>query len=461
MSRALAGLAAAGSLAALLALGPRGIPVDGTPDTAHRERNAATFDAMWTMVRDTHWDPAAVGASWDAARAEFRPRAEAASDDDALRAVLRAALDRLGQSHFGIIPRELNGTDGDAPVRREGRSGASLAFLAREGAAGFDAVVVAVEAGSPAAGAGIRPGDRVLSIDGRDPSAQVPAGTGRERERRGALAETLASGDPGATSTWRVEPLAGEARDATFAFVADARPHAKFGNLPPIPTELTSRELPPEEAARLGAADRRIGVIAFSVWLIPVARPFDLAIDRFRGADGIVLDLRGNPGGIGAMAMGIAGHFTPEKQPLGTMRTRDSEITFVTNPRRSSTDGRSVEPYAGPLAILVDEGSASTTEIFAGGLQYLGRAKVFGTRTAGAALPSAAETLPNGDVFLHAFADYRLPDGRALEGGGVAPDNARPYARADYAREGDPALAEAVRWIASLPRATPAKDTTP
>jgi len=64
-------------------------------------------------------------------------------------------------------------------------------------------------------------------------------------------------------------------------------------------------------------------------------------------------------------------------------------------------------------------------------------------------------------VFLHAFADYRLPDGRALEGGGVAPDNARPYVRADYAREGDPALAEAVRWIASQRRDTPAKEPNP
>ncbi|MFM8816888.1 MAG: hypothetical protein ACKOHI_03255, partial [Phycisphaerales bacterium] len=60
---------------------------------------------------------------------------------------------------------------------------------------------------------------------------------------------------------------------------------------------------------------------------------------------------------------------------------------------------------------------------------------------------------PNGDVFLHAFADYRLPDGTALEASGVRPDNDRPYARADYAREGDPALAEAVRWIAAQRRA--------
>jgi carboxyl-terminal processing protease len=473
MSRALATLAGAGALAAALTLGPRAISArepDGAgapaapaaapaaPDAARRELNAATFDAMWTMVRDTHWDPAAVGAAWDAARDELRPRAEAAADDGALRAAMRDALERLGQSHFGIIPRELHEDTADAAARRDGRSGASLAFLPREGG-GFDAVVVAVEAGSPAAGAGMTPGDRVLAIDGRDPAARVPAGDGRERERRGALAEALATGDPGTESTWRLEPFGGEPRDAAFTFAADARPHAKFGNLPPLPTELTARELAPGEAARLGAEGRRIGVVAFSVWLIPVARPFDAAIDRFRAADGIVLDLRGNPGGIGAMAMGLGGHFTPEPASLGEMRTRDSGITFTTNPRRSSVEGTPVEPYAGPLAILVDEGSASTTEIFAAGLQFLGRAKVFGTRTAGAALPAAMDRLPNGDVFLHAFADYRLPDGRPVEGGGVVPDNARPYGRADYAREGDPALAEAVRWIASRPGASAAKNT--
>jgi C-terminal processing protease CtpA/Prc len=42
--------------------------------------------------------------------------------------------------------------------------------------------------------------------------------------------------------------------------------------------------------------------------------------------------------------------------------------------------------------------------------------------------------LPNGDVFLHAVADYRLPNGNALEASGVKPDNARPYTRADFAR---------------------------
>jgi carboxyl-terminal processing protease len=428
-------------------------------DPALRARNAETFDAVWTIVRDTHWDPERVGPAWDAVRAELLPRAEDAADRDALRAVLAEALGRLGQSHFTIIPGELSSAAPGAAELREGRSGATLWFTPRGDEPGaWDALVVAVDRGSPAEAAGISPGMRVLRIGDRDPGTRLPPGDGLERYQRANVAAALASGEPGSKATWRVEPMGGEPRDVEVAYEADPRPQAKFAALPPMPTELTWRHLDETERARWGAGDREIGLIAFNIWLIPVARPFDQAMDTLRTADGIVLDLRGNPGGIGAMAMGIAGHFTAEPASLGEMRTRDSKLSFVTNPRRASTVGTPVQPYAGPVAILVDDASASTTEIFAGGLRHLGRVRVFGRRTAGAALPAMMTPLPNGDVFLHAFADYRLPDGTALEATGVRPDNARPYDRADYAREGDPALAEAVRWIASE-RRTPRPGT--
>jgi carboxyl-terminal processing protease len=336
---------------------------------------------------------------------------------------------------------------------RDGRSGASLAFLPRSPAAdGWETVVVAVEPGSAAETAGLEPGMRVVRIDGRDPATRLPAGDGLERYERAAIAMAAASGEPGASAGWTVTTSDdAEPRELTVAYRRDERPQVKFGTLPAMPTELTWRHLDETERERWGAGNHEIGLIGFNIWLIPVARPFDLAMDTLRTADGIVIDLRGNPGGIGAMAMGIAGHFTDAPEDLGEMRTRDTAMRFATNPRRTTADGKPTAPYAGPLAILVDEGTASTSEIFAGGLQHLGRAKVFGARTAGAALPAIMTPLPNGDVFLHAIADYRLPDGTALEATGVKPDNARPYDRADYAREGDPALAEAVRWIASQP----------
>src|SRR5207247_2338132 len=126
------------------------------------------------------------------------------------------------------------------------------------------------------------------------------------------------------------------------------------------------------------------------------------AVDALRDADGLILDLRGNPGGVGGMVIGTAGHFLKEPVLLGTMKTRSSSLKFLANPRRVTTAGRRVEPYAGPLALLVDGASMSTSEIFAGGLQAVGRARVFGETTGGAALPSALDRLPNGDVLQHA-----------------------------------------------------------
>ena len=421
-------------------------------DPATRARTAETFDSMWTIVRDSHWDPAAVGPPWDAVREEFRPRAEAAPDADALRAVLTDALARLGQSHFSIIPGELSSAAPDAPSLREGRSGAVLSFMPAATGNGFDTIAVAVDPGSPAESAGLAPGMRVVAIDGRDPGGRLPRGDGLERYERAVVADAMASGEPGGTRAWLVEDTDGATHELRITDGPDERPRAKFGTLPAMPTELTWRHLDETERERWGAGEHEIGLIAFNIWLIPVMKPFDRAMDTLRSADGIVIDLRGNPGGIGAMSMGIAGHFTARPEQLGEMRTRDTRLSFVTNPRRTDSEGRPAEPYAGPLAILVDARSASTTEIFAGGLQHLGRARIFGERTAGAALPAVMTPLPNGDVFLHAFADYRLPDGTALEASGVRPDGARPYDRADYAREGDPALAEAVRWIASQRR---------
>ena len=142
---------------------------------------------------------------------------------------------------------------------------------------------------------------------------------------------------------------------------------------------------------------------------------FEAALKNFAKAPGVILDLRGNPGGIGIMAMGIAGFFIDKNGlKLGDMKMRDATLKFVIFPRP--------ETYGGPLAILVDGGSASTSEILAGGLQDLKRARIFGTRTAGAALPSDIIRLPNGDGFQYPQAIYTSVSGKVLEGAGVTPD---------------------------------------
>jgi carboxyl-terminal processing protease len=156
----------------------------------------------------------------------------------------------------------------------------------------------------------------------------------------------------------------------------------------------------------------------------------------------MVIDLRGNPGGIGILAMGLAGYFLDKQNlKLGTLYMRDLPMKFVVNPRAPE--------FHGAVAILIDGLSASTSEIFAGGLQDLKRARVFGTRSAGAALPSMFERLPNGDGFQYAMATYRSESGKTLEGSGVTPDVSVPLTRAALLAGHDAALEAAMQWIHS------------
>src|SRR5579871_5181299 len=138
--------------------------------------------------------------------------------------------------------------------------------------------------------------------------------------------------------------------------------------------------------------------------------------------------------------MGVAGWFIDQSGVrLGTEYLRGLSLKFVVVPR--------AEPFRGPLAILVDGCSASTAEIFAEGLKDLKRARVFGTRTAGAALPSVISRLPNGDGFQYAIANYISEGGQPLEGIGVTPDEeVHPTRRALLAGQ-DPILDAALDWI--------------
>ena len=123
-------------------------------------------------------------------------------------------------------------------------------------------------------------------------------------------------------------------------------------------------------------------------------------------------------------------------------------MRYVANPRRVSPTGERVEPFAGPVAVLVDGMTGSASEVFAGGVQSVGRVRVFGERSAGAVLPARMDRLPNGDVLYHAFAEFVTADGISLEGRGVVPDAPISVTRRDLIAGRDPVLDAALQWLA-------------
>lgn len=414
------------------------------PDSLRAE---VTFDSVWSRVRSTHFDPELGGVDWEGVREELRPRALAASSTAELRGVLSEMLGRLGDSHFTIIPRAsapaFEGLLGEASAAGDAEPGIGVRWI--EG----DLLVASVREGSPAARSGLRPGWAIEEIDGTavDSLATLVREAAGPEDDRGRLAVWLHAavrnrlrGVEGSEVELAVRDERSLRRTLRVRRVTAAGQTVRFGNLPPVRLE-TERRI-----ERLDGG-LEVGILRFTAWFPAIVPAISDAMDTLRGTDAIVLDLRGNPGGVGGLVMGLGGHFLSEPVSLGTMRTRDTSLEFVVNPQTVAPDGRRVEPYGGPLLILVDPLTASTSEIFAGGLQALGRATVVGEPSAGQALPALVVPLPNGDLLMHAVADFVGPDGARLEGHGVQPDVLAPVDRATLLDQEDPVLQEAFRWI--------------
>lgn len=398
-----------------------------------RSAEVASFDEVWRTIRDSHWDPELGGVDWDGARTELRPQVEAARTRAESRRVIRSLIERLGQSHFGIIPKDLYDEVGDDDALAnagDGQLGLDVRVLDGR------AVVTSVRPG-PAAEAGVSPGWEIRDIGGRSvPDILKRVARLATDERHVPYFETAAllsrmSGTVGSPLGVTFVDMAGDPHSLTLALAEPDGTPARIGHLPTFFVRIDTHAL-----------ESGTGYIAFNAFLDPVRVMGAIgdAVDRFRDAPGIILDLRGNPGGLGAMAMGIAGWFIEEPNVwLGVMDTREMSLKFTVNPRAVT--------YGGPVAVLVDELSMSTSEILAGGLQDVGRAWVFGTPSPGAALPSTIVRLPNGDGFQFAFANYTSAGGEPLEGRGVTPDEIVRLDRDALAAGHDPVLDAAERWI--------------
>ena len=416
-----------------------------------------TFDIVWSRVEEKHFDPTHNGVDWEAIGDLYRPRVEETRSNAELRELLQEMLAELGQSHFVIIPAASNLEKGSG-LGGDGTIGIRLGWV------GGHPTVVGVHADSPAAEAGITPGWILESVDGNLPTevfahlieAMESSDSPLIAGEAAIHLDQASTGVAGSSRTFIFKDTKGEKHERTLTFIQNEGTPVKFGNLPAMPTLIESRWLEQEELDRLNLSvstsksnEPRIGYIYFNIWMFPIMAPFADAIDTFRAADGLVLDLRRNTGGLGGLSMGVAGHLINEKVSLGTMAMRETTLEFVVNPQRATMDGRLVKPYAGPVAVIVDAGTASTSEVFGAGIQQLGRAHVFGRNSMGAALPAQTEKLPNGDVFMFAIANFTGPAGTSIEGTGVVPDHPITLTQSSLEAQWDPDLRAAVDWINS------------
>ena len=395
-----------------------------------RQLNVNAFEYIWKTVRDKHWDPKLGGLNWQAVHDELLPKVEKAGNMDKAREVMMAMLERLKQTHFNIVPADVY-KEMDSPGSRDGNPGIDVRVIESK------AIISSVDPDSPAARRGIKPGWQIIRVDGKDVLPAI------RKIQEGFSKSTLLDIMLTRSVTSRLYGKVGKAvtidlldeKDQSVGLELDrAKPRgimAQLGYLPPMYFWVEGRKIKPN-----------IGYVRFDMFFEPEAliKTVEEMVKSCGDCGGFIIDLRGNPGGIGGLAMGVAGWFIDKPdQVLGTMTMRDNSIKFAVFPR--------VDAFRGPLAILVDGCSGSTSEIFAGGMKDLKRARIFGTRTAGAALPSVFEKLPNNDGFQYAIANYVSQGGKPLEGNGVTPDEQTPLTRQALLAGQDPTLDAAVTWI--------------
>ena len=396
-----------------------------------------TFDAVWQTVADKHWNPAQLealpgGGSWAGLREGYRKRVEAAHGQAEVRTILREMIAKIGKSHYAIAGLELKGAKG---MRQGG--GTSPGF--RVGLVEGKVVVTGLSPKMTQVGLGWE----LVAVEGAPLVKTVETTEALQMGLRlHQMLQNQISGYAGETIGYEFM-LAGGVKRTVKLTMPQGDGSAGFGFVQGVNVQ--------REFALVGKA-KDVGYFRLDLFLdvVRVLPQFEKAIHDCGQCKGFVIDLRGNPGGVAVMANAIAGWFIKENDvKLGTMYQRGVELKFAVIPRLNG--------FGGPLAILVDGASASTSEIFAGGMQDLKRARIFGSRTAGAALPSVIETLPNGDLFQFAVANYVSESGRELEGIGVKPDVEVSHTLAALRAGQDRVLGAAINWIYANPVSTPGR----
>lgn len=293
--------------------------------------------------------------------------------DDSVQGAIAGLNDRFS-SYFD--PREYRDFEASTDARFSG-IGISVTPVAR------GLLVRRVFERSPAARAGIVPGDVIVAVNGR-----------ALKGRPSSFATGLIKGEPGTRVALAV------ARGARVRRLNLTR----------------ARVAVPVVASRLRTVNGvKLAAIELSGFTSGAHGELRQAVDTAlaRGAKGIVLDLRGNGGGLLDEAVLASSIFIED----GTVVTTDGR-----------TRGRKVFSATGdaisakvPVVVLVDRGTASSAEIVTGALQDRRRAEVVGTRTFGKGVFQEIKELPNGGALELVVGEYFTPSGRNLGGGGVKP----------------------------------------
>jgi carboxyl-terminal processing protease len=306
----------------------------------------------------------------------YKPVDEGKLDDASLKGIVGSLDDPY--SHY-LTPKEADALSEEISGHFEG-----VGMNVEQDKRGLK--VLRVFEKSPAARAGIRRGDFILAVNGRS-----IAGVNSE------IATNRIKGPSGTSVELRVF-TPGADRDRT------------------VKVKRERIEVPVATGRVVERDGRKLGVVELYGFSEGAHALLSREIKkvRGRGAEAIVLDLRGNGGGLLLEAVAVSSLFIEDGEIVSVRGRHRAERTH-------DAEGDAIVPENVPVVTLVDGGSASASEIVTGALRDRGRARVVGTRTFGKGLVQEVEHLSNGGVLDLTVANYYLPNGETISTKGIKP----------------------------------------
>ena len=366
-----------------------------------------TFEKVWKTVNEKYFDANFGGVDWKAARDRYAPQVAQVKSDAEFYELMEKMLGEFKVSHLEILTPET--------IARLREPGATTGLVFRE--IENQIVITRMLENSFAAKANLKVGFVVTKING-------------EALKNLADAKRKLYGQP--NTTLRLSYLDEQNTEREIELerkpLNDADRQDLGGGLR-LYTQFESRRL-----------DGNIGYLHFTNFLAILNPRIQAAIESFKDASGIIIDLRGNGGGDDSVALKIANMlFDKETQLMITKTRKGDDFYYKAKPAKN--------PYLGRVAIIVDETSGSASEQIAAGLQEAKRAFIVGKTTKGADLDSTSVGLPIKALFLYPYGQPRTPKGVVIEGRGVIPDREVNLTRKDLLMGRDAQLEAAIDYV--------------
>ncbi|HEY1925706.1 MAG TPA: S41 family peptidase [Candidatus Acidoferrum sp.] len=396
-----------------------------------RKTRQEVFEKVWKDIDDHYYDKTFNGVDWDAVHTRYRPLIDGAKDDREFYAVMSRMTGELHDAHT-----RFNSPEQWKNYKKQQGVGSGISLDEIDG----KTVITAIRADSDAAHAGISPGMIIRTVDGKPVN-----------ERIAEIESTKsASSTSRATRMFTYNRLLAGPADTQLKLGVERADGSQFE------TEVTRQIYSSSTSVATDTLPSGNGYIRFDGFQPSITKEFRQALERFRNTPGLVVDLRRNGGGDLGVLMPIAGYFFDKKTLFAKDETRSgkplSEFVGVWRLPLELYVGRSGDQiYAGPVVILVDAHSASSSEVFAAGMQDSQRAKIIGSQSCGCVLGIAKpRVMKGGGVLEMSEVLWYSPKGRRLEGTGILPDETVLPTLRNLQRRQDPALEAADRALVQM-----------